>query len=252
MAPVFDGKTKVGRTVADPNTDQTLPPAGQLEYFIIDADAALGITVGKRCTLVHGNHWVEIDKAGNSTVNIWGNLNTSVFVTETHTVTQNRTVTVANGNNSLSVGGNQDWTISGSHMALHTGPKTETLVSPLSIIQSSPELQSEPTAKLHLFGVDFEKKDQEFTYVVNSFEIHAISNEITYGFKNEATLLNNEVKVVDYATVLGVSIEPKVSEVELEPLKTWLKGAEAGAEGGKATAGAGVGVPPNPPTAGSK
>jgi len=105
---------------------------------------------------------------------------------------------------------------------------------------------------MHILGVEFEKKDEEFTYTTNSFEITAIANEINYIFKNEATTLNNEVKVIDYATVLGISIEPKISEVHLEPLHTFLEGAHAGAGGGKATAEAGVGVPPNIPTGGSK
>jgi hypothetical protein len=79
-----------------------------------------------------------------------------------------------------------------------------------------------------------------------------LTNELNLAFKNEFTTLHNDVTVVDYATVLGVAIEPKISEVELKPLKVWLKGAETGAEGAKATLGVGVGVPPNPPTAGSK
>ena len=105
---------------------------------------------------------------------------------------------------------------------------------------------------MHILGVEFEKKDQDFAYTFNSFEIHGMSNEINYIFSNGVTVLNNELKLVDYATVLGVSIEPKVSEVNLEPLHTFLKGAEAGAEGAKATVGVGVGVPPNIPTGGSK
>lgn len=249
MAGVFDGKTKIGRAVADPKTDQKLPSLGSLSQNKMTDKMGLSGTVGTACILVHGDRWVRISATQN--MEVVGDQFTNITGNETHTVLHTRTENITQ-NNSLTVGGNQDWTIAGSHMALHTGPKTETLVSPLNMVESAPWFHQEPTQKIHILGVEFEKKDEEFTYTTNSFEIHTIANEINLVFKNEATTLNNEVKLIDYATVLGVSIEPKISEVHLEPLHTFLEGAHAGAGGGKATAEAGVGVPPNVPTGGSK
>lgn len=244
MGTVFDGKTKVGRAVADPKTDRSLPQGYSLSLSQITTKTALGGTVGARCTVVHGDQYDFVSATVN--VEVIGDLFTNISGNETHFVLHNRTETITI-NNSLTVGGNQDWTITGSYMALHTGPKTETMVSPLNRLLSAPDSKSEPTNKMHILGVDFEKKDQDFVYTTNSFEIKAISNEINYIFKNEFTTLNNEVKLVDYATILGISVEPKMSEVELEPLHTFLKGGHAGAGGASAAAGVGVAVPPGTP-----
>ncbi len=245
MGTVFDGKTKVGRTVTDPKTDHSLPSGYSLSLSQITTKTALGGTVGARCSVVHGDQYDFVSATVN--VEVIGDLFTNISGSETHFVLHNRTETVTI-NNSLTVGGNQDWTITGSHMALHTGPKTETMVSPLNRLLSAPDSKSEPTNKMHILGVEFEKKDQDFAYTFNSFEIHGMSNEVNYLFKNEATVLNNEVKLIDYATVLGVSVEPKISEVELEPLHTFLKGAHAEATGGKVTAAPGVNAVPGVPT----
>jgi hypothetical protein len=248
---VFDAKTKVGRAVADKQQDKIAPYCGNINTGGIDsASFLIPVSPGIDTELVHSDRGRQV--YGNLNETHTGSVTRTVLQNDTHNVTGNRTETIST-NNSLTVGGNQDWTITGSHMGLYTGPKTETLVSPRNELHSSPDSNQDPTSKMRILGVDFEKKDQDFAYTFNSFEIHGMSNEINYIFKNEATTLNNEVKVLlDYATVLGVSIEPKVSEVELKPLKVWLEGAEAGAEGGKATAGVGVGVPPNVPTCGSK
>jgi hypothetical protein len=250
MGAVFDAKTKVGRAVADKHHDKVAPYCGNINTGGIDSPSFLiPVSPGIDTELVHSDCGRQV--YGNLTETHTENVTRTILQNETHNVTGNRTETIST-NNSLTVGGNQDWTITGSHVALYTGPKTETLTSPLIIVQSSPWQQQEPTEKIHILGREFEKKDEEFVYTVRSFEINELAGEINLKAKGEATALNVEVKGIDLAFVAIVSAEPKISEVELKPLKVWFKGAEAGAEGGKATAGAGVGVPPNVPTAGSK
>jgi hypothetical protein len=246
VGTVFDGKTKVGRAVADPKTDRSLPQGYSLSLSQITTKTALGGTVGARCTLVHGDQYDFISATVN--VEVIGDLFTNISGNETHSVLHNRTETITQ-NNTLSVGGNQNWTITGQYMSLFVGPKTDVHVSPLSLLHSATQCTSEPQPKMHILGVEFEKKDSEFTFCTNSFDINVIANEINLAFKNELTTLNNEVKVIlDFATVLGVSIEPKVAEVELKALKTFLGGGEAEVAAGKATVAAGVNAVPGVPT----
>ncbi len=64
----FDGKTKIGRKVADPITDHTLPNSRSLAWKAITTPLALKGTNGTHCELVHGDQWNEMK--GNQTENI--------------------------------------------------------------------------------------------------------------------------------------------------------------------------------------
>ena len=247
MGAVFDGQTKVQRAVKDPGTDKYLPMPIFLNLSSIAESTAVTPADGADVMVVMGDsaQWVM---GGNVTeMVIGGDVTSFISGDETQMVAQNSTTTIG-VNAMVTIGANLTWTIGGSYMALHGGPMTEILGAPLTQLLSAPECKTEPTPKMHILGVEFEKKDSEFTYCTNSFDINLMANEVNLVFKNEFTTMNNEVKVIDYATVLGVSIEPKVSEVELEPLHTFLKGGHAEATAGKVTAAPGVNAVPGAPT----
>ena len=60
MAHVFDASVKVGRKVVDPETDDTLPPSGSLDWKNITDATALAGTQGIDCKLDNGDRWQEI------------------------------------------------------------------------------------------------------------------------------------------------------------------------------------------------
>jgi hypothetical protein len=247
MGTVFDAKTKIGRAVKDKGNDKVAPYCGNIGSAIDSTSFLIPVSPGIDTEYIHDDCGKVMN--GSITQHCVGNVQTTIDQNEMHTVNgASRTVTVSSGNNSLTVGGNQDWTITGSHMSLHTGPKTETLVSPLIETHSAPKCRDEPTTQVQHFGVDFEKKEQEFTQVTNKFEITTMTNEINMAFKNEYTTLHNDLTVVDYGTVLGIAIEPKVSEVHLKPLRTFLEGANAKVAGGKVAVAPGVNAVPGVPT----
>jgi hypothetical protein len=62
--------------------------------------------------------------------------------------------------------------------------------------------------------------------------------------------LNAEMKIIDLAAILGISVEPKVSEVELEALHVFLKGGEAKIAAGTVAVSPSVNAVPHVPTAG--
>ncbi len=89
---VFDGAVKIGRAVADPGTDQTLPPSGALSFGAIKSNTALASTTGIDAKLVHGDRWQEI--AGSLNENIHQNQKTTVDQNHNRTVTGNQVVRV--------------------------------------------------------------------------------------------------------------------------------------------------------------
>jgi hypothetical protein len=241
--PVFSKSTKVNRTVADPGTDDTLPPSGALSWGAITAASGVAGTTGADVKLIHGDLWERI--SGSVSEFISGSVLTNIIRDHTLNVTGNRMKQIT-GNHTENIVGNQNLTVIGPHNALYVSPKNDVHASPHNRVNSSPENQQEPSQKIHILGVEFEKKESETTVVMNSFEIKVLSNEIT-AFKNEATGLANGASVIVLDAVLGISIEPKISEVNLEALHTFLKGAEAKAGGGSVAAMPRVATPPNPP-----
>jgi len=243
MATVFDGKTKVGRAVPDPGTDDMLPSSGSLVFAAIATPAALAGTVGADAKLVHGDRWQQI--SGTITEFVSGSVLTNITQDHTLNVTGNRTKQIT-GNHTENIVGNQNLTVVGPHNALYVSPKNDVHASPHNRVNSSAENQSEPSDKVQILGTDFDKKDSDFSLTMNSFEIKVLSNEFT-AFKNEASGLANGITALVLDAVLGISIEPKITEVELEPLHTFLKAAEAKAGGGSVAAMPRVATPPNPP-----
>ena len=243
MGAVFDGKTKIGRAVADPTTDCMLPNPGSLMFPAISTPVALTGTVGSDSKLVHGDRWQQID--GSVSEFVTGNVLTNILQDHNLNVTGNRTKQIT-GNHTENIVGNQNLTVVGPHNALYVSPKNDVHASPHNRVNSSPENQQEPAPKVHILGIEFEQKSSETTLTTQSLGITGLSVEIT-GFKNEATGLANGLKAIVLDSVLGISIEPKITVIELEPLHTFLKGAEAKAGGGSVAVMPRVATPPNIP-----
>lgn len=244
--PVFDQSTKVGRKVKDPTTDKTLPSEKSLSYGAMTSTTGLAGATGIDCKLVHGDRFQAID--AKMTETIGASESTSIGTTETHNVGTTRTTTIG-ANDVITIGANKQVTVTGSHNLLQVGARNEVCVSPVNRVNSSPDSQGEPTNKMRIFGIDFEVKNSEQTITGQKAEVVGQAIGATL-WNTEVKVINVEMKVVDFATVLGIAIEPKVSEVELEALHTFLKGAEGTVAGGHAAVAPSVNAVPHIPTAG--
>lgn len=114
MPSVFDATNKIPRRVKDPQTDNTLPSPGSLNWKQITSPSALSGTTGVDVMLVHGDRWQEMK--GSLTENYAVDKTITVKGKHTETITGNRSITVTSGNISRSVssGGVKDQ-ISQSH-----------------------------------------------------------------------------------------------------------------------------------------
>jgi len=235
---VFDNTTKVDRKVKDPGTDKKLSGGGSLTYGSITTPAGLAGCVGIDAKLVHGDRWQQIDQTQT----------TMITGSELMNITQNQTVMVI-ANRSLTVVGNVMEVIVGAHNLLQVGAQTDLHIAPHNRVNCSPESQQEPTNKFRLFGVEFEVKSSESTIVGSQMEIIGMGTEVA-GLKNEMCGVSIENKIVDMCNVLGISIEPKVSEVHLDPLHVFLEGAHAKLAAGTAAVSPSVNAVPHAPTMG--
>jgi Gp5-like OB domain-containing protein len=120
---VFDQSTKVGRRVADPGTDKTLPPSGALSWGGITGASGVAGTVGVDAKLVHGDRWQQI--TGNQTENITSDLKTTVTGDQTHTIVGNQTITVSQ-NHQETIIGNCLQTIIGPQITTNMDVRNET------------------------------------------------------------------------------------------------------------------------------
>jgi len=244
--PVFTKSIKIKRAVSDPGTDDTLPPSGALSWKSITASSAVAGTTGADAALVKGDMWTQ--NVGSLTENYTGNVKTTILQDETHTVTGNRKKSI-NGNHDETVVGNQNLSVIGAHNALYLSPKNDVHASPHNRVNASPENQQEPAPKTHILGIEFEHKAQETTITDAAIEIGGMGLEIN-GMKVGTTLLNIDATVLEVAAILGIAIEPKLSEVELKPLHVFLEGGEAKVAAGTAAVSPSVNAVPHIPTAG--
>lgn len=244
--PVFTKSTKIKRAVSDPGTDDTLPPSGALSWKSITAPSAVAGTTGADAALVNGNMWTQ--NVGSLTENYTGNVTTAILQNETHTVTGNRKKSIT-GNHDETVVGNQNLSVIGAHNALYLSPKNDVHASPHNRVNASPEAQQEPSSKVHILGVEFEHKTTEFTITDTSMELGGVGVEFN-GAKAGGTLLNVDATVIELAAILGIAVEPKISEVELKPLHVFLEGGEAKVAAGTAAVSPSVNAVPHIPTAG--
>jgi hypothetical protein len=241
MAAVFDGKTKIGRAVADPNTDHMLPNPHSLALGAINTPVALSGMVGADCKLVHGDRWEQLDGSLMEITNV--NVTTTAMGNEIREIMGNQTLTT-NGNVTETIMGNMNHTVIGPELHTNVGTQNHTRLAPRIEAYAGDDNVEEPGVHCH----------QIETWLHN----HNLAGEavvMTVGMainSVDAALNSVDVKGNDISVVSIMSIEPKVSEVNLKPLHTFLEGADAGAKAGAVTAGPGVGEPPNLPAQGSK
>jgi hypothetical protein len=245
---VFDRSTKTRRLVADPGTDHAVPSQAALIWGAITSPVALGPTVGVDAALVHGDQWQQVN--GSMTENFTQNVTTAILQDHKHNITGNRTTQIA-GNHTETVAGNLNSTIIGTTNALYLSPKNDVHASPNNRVNSASENQQEPSDKTQILGVSFEHKKSETVITDTSLGLNWLAEEFTL-VKAEGTALNVEGKLLDLAAVYGISVEPKMTEVELEPLHTFLKGAEAKVAAGAVAAVPAVNAVPHPPLTGGQ
>jgi hypothetical protein len=220
------------KTTIDPGTDKVLPPRGP------QIPLNIGALQKQEVAFVGGDLGSTV--TGDATYKVSGDLETSVMSNEKHTIAMDR---------QLNVAGDQNATVVGTHNVLQIGPKNDTNVSPHNRMNSSPDSQDEPAEKMRIFGVVFEHKQSEQTVTDMKMELLGFGVAFS-GMKTESTGVNLEVKVVDFATVLGIAVEPKVSEVELKALHVFLEGAEGKVAALSGAVAPSVNVVPHIPTAG--
>src|SRR5579863_324043 len=206
MAAVFDGKTKIGRAVADPGTDDMLPVPGSLVLGAITTPVALSGTVGAECKLVHGDRWQQID--GNQTEFVVANLMTTISGNQIHQVTSNQTILVA-GNVARDVTGNQMTTITGPEIKTNVGPYNHSYVAPRVVAHAGEENKEETGS---------------FMWCIETLEKLHIA-------KFEATAMTTEVVGAKFESVAGLKCEVVNAEVSVETTENgiYVAKVEAGA-----------------------
>lgn len=141
MGAVFDGKTKVGRALADPGTDDTLPNPGSLVFPAIMTPAALAGTIGAETKLVHGDRWEQVDGSLMEITNV--NVTTTVMANETRSIMGNQTLTTT-GNVEHTVVGNLNKNVIGPEIHFNVGPQNHTRLAPRTEIHAGTKQQDEP------------------------------------------------------------------------------------------------------------
>jgi hypothetical protein len=190
MAAVFDGKTKIGRAVADPGTDQMLPNPNSLAFPTIATPVALAGTIGAECKLVHGDRWEQVDGSLMETTNV--NVTTMIMANETREVNGNQTLTTS-GNVGNTILGNVDYTVVGAELHTNIGAQNHTYVSPRVLVYGGNSNEDEPGAhaksideilwehaiETSITGMTMEVKGSSFGYTGYSCELESAKTEIT-------------------------------------------------------------------------
>ncbi len=131
---VFDGKVKIGRAVADPETDHALPPSGALSFGAIKSATALSGTNGVDASLITGNKWQQLN--GKHTENVTMDHLLTIMGNRKETVTGNHTGTIVGTTNQTQVG---------VHNETNVAARNNTYVQPLNETHSQPHNISQPT-----------------------------------------------------------------------------------------------------------
>jgi len=146
MAAVFDGKTKTGRAVSDPGTDDMLPNPASLVFGAINTPVGLSGTVGAEGKLVHGDRWEQLDGSLMEITNT--NVTTTIMGNETRQITGNQTLTTI-GNVTGTVVSNMNQTVVGSSIHTNVGAAAHTYISNHVQTHCSPQNVNEPGTFLH-------------------------------------------------------------------------------------------------------
>src|SRR5579884_4003610 len=144
--PTFDGKTKVGRRVADPKTDKVRSAPGALIFAAMTTPAGLAGCTGIDDKLIHGDRWQQID--GNFTEQVNANEMTTILGNQTRTVIGNRNLTTVGNVNSTTVS-NLNQTVVGSTIRTYVGAAAYNYVSNHVATHASPQNRFEPGVYLH-------------------------------------------------------------------------------------------------------
>lgn len=189
MAAVFDGKTKVGRAVADPGIDDMLPNPGSLVFGAITTPAAVAGTIGAHSMLIHGDRWQQID--GNFTELLTGNLVSTVTGNQTHSVTGGQTITVG-----------QD------HTETIMGNTLQTMIGPQIVSNMDVRNETRAITHLHTHGDNFFQygPDNQFHYCETNmgawiflFEAEAEHSEVAHHHL-EGKVVHNYFAAFDTST----------------------------------------------------
>lgn len=225
MAAVFDGKTKIGRAVADPATDCMLPPPGSLAFPAITTPVALSGTVGTECKLVHGDRWQQIDQSQTSMFGT--NFSTTIGANEDRTVLGNQTFSTA-GNVTCEIAGNLMTTIIGAEIRSNIGVQNLSHAAPKTRLHASPEctqdsgsfmraindLEEAHIISFECMGTKVETTGADFAYTGYKLEVTSIETEVetlengAYALKNKTDGLGNFISaLVSKATPLEAEVE---------------------------------------------
>jgi len=135
---VFDKSTKIGRSVADPGTDNKLPGASALSFGAISSTGALAGCPGADSKLIQGDQWEMIQGKRQGTIT--SDWTQTTMGSKTCTVLQNRvTSTLANRND----------TIIGSTVQTNVGAAAHTYISNHVVTHASMGMRFEPGTWLH-------------------------------------------------------------------------------------------------------
>ncbi|HLW86630.1 MAG TPA: hypothetical protein VKR60_15540 [Candidatus Sulfotelmatobacter sp.] len=208
MAVVFDGKTKIGRAVADPGTDKTLPFPGSLSWGGITGPSALLTTIGIDAKLVRGTRWEQI--AGVQTDNFMADLIITITGNETVTVDQNQTYTTY---------GTLTENMYGNAIYVFISPQDVTNVATVTLNYSSPIAAQQPSSSFQNYNwmgatydlnlqicifntqiaaLNFQAYFQNYQFNVTSFGMNAITFQVN-GLETKCDALENAMKALGSA-----------------------------------------------------
>jgi hypothetical protein len=168
MGAVFDGKTKIGRAVADPGTDDMLPMPGLLVFGAIATPVALSGTVGAHSMLVHGDRWQQID--GNFTESVGSDFKTSISGNQTHATQGNQTITVSQDHKET-IAGTCLQTLVGAQTVTNMDVRNETRLGTHAQTHGEFEWVNDEDGKVH-YGV------RQYTFYAITFEFEAFHIEV--------------------------------------------------------------------------
>lgn len=244
MAAVFDGKTKVGRSVADPQMDQMLPNPNSLAFSAIATSVGLTGTIGTHAMLVHGDRWQKID--GTFTETVGADLQTTISGNQTHSVTGNQTISVTQDHKETFIGTCLQ-TIMGSHIVTNMDVRSETRMITHSHTHGDFNWVYDPSGQMH-YG-DSNLGMWTWLFELEDFHIEAALNHLEFkgshpyfsgvdtsisAFRWQNTELNAKAEVA--------TVDLKTFQAVVGALSSRLKALEADAVPAKANAGVRVGV----------
>jgi hypothetical protein len=227
----FDSATKVKRAVADPVTDHKLPHPQSLSWAAITAPTAVFGTKGTHCEVVHGDQWNELK--GNHTENI----------------AQNQTIKVL-GKHKETLVESCYQNIVGPHIVLNNNVRNETAMG--TYTKTFGDWEQQDTNSGHFMYADFLL---ERTYFLGNMELIEVDLTGIGVYGQGAAASGVPIADIEWKTIHMeehvVHHEQHAFPSDFHLFKAAVKGAEANAQGAKASLGPHVGAPPHGPLIGA-